>query len=117
MQEFKSRISCHEALEKEVPFLVLSPFFFFLTKNKPLLFQLSSCSRSLPPFSQGGAEKCCLAFSSYAARFLLRALCVLVGGGGGRGRAGMDALIPQFPVSGRLGLEPWEAGGLNSENP
>ena len=39
------------------------------------------------------------------------------GGGGGRGRAGMDALIPQFPVSGRLGLEPWEAGGLNSENP
>lgn len=92
--------------------------FFFLTKNKPLLlFQLSSCSRSLPPFSQGGAEKCCLAFSSYAARFLLRALCVLVGGGGGRGRAGMDALIPQFPVSGGLGPEPWEAGGLNSENP
>ena len=83
--------------------LVLSPF-FFLTKNKPLLlFQLSSCSRSLPPFSQGDAEKCCLAFSSYAARFLLWALCVLVGRGWGRGRAGRDALILQFPVSGGLG--------------
>lgn len=92
--------------------------FFFLTKNKPLLlFQLSSCSRSLPPFSQGDAEKCCLAFSSYAARFLLWALCVLVGGGWGRGRAGRDALILQFPVSGGLGPSPWEAGGLNNENP
>lgn len=43
--------------------------------------------------------------------------CVLVGGGGGRGRAGRDALILQFPVSGGLGPEPWEAGGLNNENP
>ena len=104
MKGFKSRLSCHEALEKKVPFLVLSLFFFSLTKNKPLLlFQLSSCSRSLPPFSQGDAEKCCLAFSSYAARSLLRALCVLVGGGWGRGRAGRDALILQFPVSGGLG--------------
>lgn len=58
----------------------LSLFFLllvFLTKNKPLLlFQLSFCSRPLPPFSQGDAEKHCLAFSCHAARFLLRALCV-----------------------------------------
>ena len=63
--------------------------FSFLTKNEPLLFQLSSCSRPLPPFSQGDAEKHCLALSYHAARFLLRALCVgWQGWGSGESRQG-----------------------------
>ena len=55
MQEFKSRLSCHEALEKKVPFLVLSPFFFFPSPRINLSFSFSFLPAPGPchPFLKG----------------------------------------------------------------
>jgi len=84
----------HEALKREVPLLFSS-------------FLLQSSS------SQGDSEQCLLAFSYGAEGFLIRAgvcVCARVCAHG----TSVESISVGFRL---LGQEPWEAGGLNNEEP
>lgn len=97
---------------REVP-LLFSPS-FLLPRNKPLCFPSAFFLLQVPVILlSGDSEKCLLAFSHCAECFLIHGPCVCGQEWGG------SALPwgPSLSVSGLLGQEPWEAGGLNNEEP
>lgn len=102
----------HEALKREVP-LLFSPS-FLLPRNKPFCFPSAFFLLQVPVILlSGDSEKCLLAFPHCAECFLIRGP---LGGGQEWGSSALP-VGPSLSVSGLLGQEPWEAGGLNNEEP
>lgn len=89
------------------------PPFFSQGTNHFVSRQPPSCYRSWSSFSRGDSEECLLAFPDCAECFLIHALCV---GGQEGSRSGL-LWSPSLSGSDLLGQEPWEAGGLNNEEP